>query len=275
MNKRAIQIVQEHLKSLGHFSPVADGATGPATDAAVLKGLTARKAELPEGALDLPPKRRLVFMLQLICKDKTIETGPIDGYWGPVTQYAAESLAHLIDTGGLPPAWREEELAAAVNPNNWPRDTGNQSAMRAFYGTPGSPPIKKVKCPWTLRLAWDKRVTVSHIGCHAKVADSAERVLKKVHAHYGDAELKRLRLDLYGGCFSKRRKRGGTTWSTHAWAVAIDWDPERNQLKWGRGRASLDHADYEFWWKAWEKEGWVSLGRARNFDWMHIQAAKL
>ena len=92
-----------------------------------------------------------------------------------------------------------------------------------------------------MRLAWDKSQSVSHIGCHAKVAPSVGRVFQKVHAHYGDAELKRLRLDLFGGCFANRKKRGGSTWSTHAWAVALDFDPERNQLKWGRDRASLDH----------------------------------
>ena len=33
--------------------------------------------------------------------------------------------------------------------------------------------------------------------------------------------------------------------------------------------------EYDAWWRCWESEGWVSLGRLRNFDWMHIQAAKL
>lgn len=28
-------------------------------------------------------------------------------------------------------------------------------------------------------------------------------------------------------------------------------------------------------WKCWEEEGWVSLGRQRNYDRMHVQAAKL
>jgi hypothetical protein len=49
----------------------------------------------------------------------------------------------------------------------------------------------------------------------------------------------------------------------------------RNQLNFGRDRATLDHTDYDFWWHTWEDEGWVSLGRSRNFDWMHIQAARL
>jgi len=58
-------------------------------------------------------------------------------------------------------------------------------------------------------------------------------------------------------------------------AVALDWDPAHNQLNWGRGRASLAASSYDFWWQAWEEEGWVSLGRSRNYDWMHVQAARL
>jgi len=61
----------------------------------------------------------------------------------------------------------------------------------------------------------------------------------------------------------------------HAWGVALDFDPNRNQLNWGRDRASFSHPDYDNWWKCWEEEGWISLGRKRNFDWMHIQAARL
>jgi hypothetical protein len=274
MLKRAILIVQNHLRALGHFAGNPDGITGPITDAAVVKGLTARVGELPAGALGFSPERRMTMLLQLICKDKGIECEPIDGFWGPVTQNSYESLVHLIDRGSLPPNWRDDEPSDA-NPHIWPRDRGNQQEMRSFYGPPGSPPMKKVRCPWNLKLAWDKSVSITHIGCHAKVANSVEDVLQKVHAHYGEAELKRMRLDLYGGCFFNRRKRGGSTWSTHAWAIALDWDPERNQLKWGRDRASLDHPSYDFWWHAWEAEGWVSLGRTRNFDWMHVQAARV
>ncbi|MCX7899610.1 MAG: peptidoglycan-binding protein [Methylocystis sp.] len=274
MLKGAILIVQEYLREKGFYSGKPDGVHDKRTSAAVVKGLNARAAELPEGWREFPDERQAVLMLQLICDDKKIECKPFDGYWGPVTQYAYESLEHLRKTGSLPPNWRDE-AALEANPHNWPRDHGNQSEMRAFYGKPGQPPLKKVPCPWTLKLAWDTNVSISHISCHAKVADSLEAVLKRVHAHYGDAELKRLRLNLFGGCLAARKKRGGSTWSTHAWAVAIDWDPTRNQLKWGRDRASLAKSEYDFWWRAWEAEGWVSLGRARNFDWMHVQAARL
>lgn len=274
MLKRAIVIVQTHLKGLGHYPGDIDGLSGPGTDTAVMLGLTPRQAELPAGALGLPAKRLMTMMFQLVCKDRGVDCEPVDGYWGPVTQNAFESLIHLLDQGTPAPNWRDDEPSDA-NPRAWPRDTGGQGDMRNFYGQPGSPPIRKVQCPWTLRLAWDKAVTMRQVGVHARVADSVGEVFEKVHAHYGEPELKRLRLDLFGGCFMARRKRGGSSWSTHAWAVALDWDPERNQLKWGRDRATLDDRAYDFWWHAWEAEGWVSLGRSRNFDWMHVQAARL
>jgi hypothetical protein len=274
MLKRAIVVVQDHLKAKGHYAGASHGIADAATDAAVALGLGERQADIPAGALGFSQRRRMVMLLQLICRDKGIACDPIDGYWGQITQTAWDSLVFLLDHGRLPEPWRDTDQPAA-NPQNWPRDTAGQAEMRGFFGQPGQPPIQKVPCPWPLKLAWNPAQRVTHIGCHAKVADSLGRVLTKVHAHYGAAELARLRLDLFGGCFAPRKKRGGSTWSTHAWAAAIDWDPARNQLAWGRDRASLAAPAYDFWWKCWEAEGWVSLGRSCNFDWMHVQAARL
>jgi hypothetical protein len=61
----------------------------------------------------------------------------------------------------------------------------------------------------------------------------------------------------------------------HAWGVAVDYDPEHNKFKWGWDRAAFARSEYDAWWKIWEDEGWTSLGRTRNFDWMHIQAPHL
>ncbi len=274
MLKRAIQIVQTNLKASGQFSGNTDGTLGPITIAAVAKALTTKQTQLPANWASLASKRQITMLFQLMCKDKSIDCDPVDGFWGPVTQHAYESMVELLGTGSLPPNWRDEEPSDA-NPHTWPRDRGNQQEMRNFYGQPGKPAMTQVAVPWKMRLAWDKRQTVRSIGVHSKVASSVTNVFKRVHQHYGDAELKRLRLDLFGGCFAARKKRGGSTWSTHAWAVALDFDPERNQLKWGRDRAAMAHRDYRFWFDAWEADGWVSLGRSRNFDWMHVQAARL
>jgi len=98
--------------------------------------------------------------------------------------------------------------------------------------------------------------------------------LSGVLAHYGQAEIRRLRLDLFGGCYNYRRMRGGSAWSTHAWGIALDFDPDRNQLSWGRDKASFAKAEFDKWWEIWENEGWTSLGRTKNYDWMHVQATR-
>ena len=40
-------------------------------------------------------------------------------------------------------------------------------------------------------------------------------------------------------------------------------------------RSWSDRREAEDWWRIWEEQGWTSLGRVRNFDWMHVQATKL
>jgi hypothetical protein len=126
-----------------------------------------------------------------------------------------------------------------------------------------------------MKLAWNKSEIIHSFYCHAKIHDSLLRVLNKVLNYYGEEEIRRLRLDLWGGCYNERPIRGGTKWSMHSWAIAVDFDPLRNKLDWGRDKASFAAPVYNKWWDCWEEEGWVSLGRQRNFDWMHVQAAKL
>ena len=82
-------------------------------------------------------------------------------------------------------------------------------------------------------------------------------------------------MELFGGSLNVRRMRGGSAWSIHSWGCAIDFDPERNQLRWKKPKAVLSSAECADFWHFWEEEGWVSLGRARNYDWMHVQAARL
>jgi hypothetical protein len=88
---------------------------------------------------------------------------------------------------------------------------------------------------------------VTRIACHEKVAVSLERVLQRVLDHYGAEQIRQLRLERFGGCYNPRKKRGGTAWSTHAWGIALDFDPERNKLQWGRDRAAFARAEYDRW----------------------------
>lgn len=171
----------------------------------------------------------------------------------------------------MPPCWRDG--SEPPNPNGWPRD--DLQALEAFYGPPGAERLVRIEPPYPHRLAWDPRKTVRHFLCHRKVKDSLERVLERVLNHYGREGIRELRLDLWGGCFNERKIRGGTRWSTHAWGIALDYDPARNRFKWGWDRAAFARPEYDAWWQCWEAEGWISMGRQRNFDWMHVQAARL
>lgn len=214
---------------------------------------------------------RLTAFIQLSATLQQVDAGPVDGFWGPQTQYAFELLQHRENYGDWPPLWRDWTIPPN-NTNQWPPE--DEAALTAFYGPPcNESALVTVNLHYTMRLAWDLNTSLNRIRCHSKVADSVLRVLTAVQQHYGNQQLRELRLDRFGGCYNPRRKRGGSAWSTHAWGIALDFDPDRNQLSWGRDRASLARPEYERWWQLWEAEGWISLGRKANYDWMHVQAA--
>jgi hypothetical protein len=271
----AIRIAQRHLEDGGFDPGPVDGQLGPGTEAALDRALRARRGELaPEQAeaiLGQSRRRKVTAYLQLLARDAGVESGAIDGFWGPQTDFAFGALEHVEEHGEPPRPWRDFH-GPVDNPNGWPLET--DAELGAFYGQPGQPPLVRVEAPYPLRLSWDLNTAVSRISCHEKVAPSLERVLKRVLAHYAAAGVRELRLDRFGGCFNARKKRGGTSWSTHAWGIALDFDPERNRLQWGRDRAAFARPEYNRWWELWEEEGWVSLGRVANFDWMHVQAAR-
>lgn len=252
--KTAQQFLQQQLLPVGNV----DGVLGPKTRTALglLKGLPVR----------WDTDRKLTGAIQLYCRQSDCDPGAIDGIWGPKTQRAYNQLSTIL----IFPA--DAEPAANV----WPMQT--QAALNRFYGTAlaeHNPKLVTYGIPYPFKLAWDTTQTVTQITTHYKVKDSILRVLHQVLEHYGLEDIDRLHLNLYGGCFQYRKTRNGTTLSTHSWGIALDFDPERNQLKWGRDKAAFAGPEYEAWWQFWEKEGWVSLGRTRNYDWMHVQAARL
>lgn len=277
MDRASVRLVQSKLQKMGHYKGKIDGMRGPKTHAAVRKGMSELPGTPPSGWTGWSDKRITITFLQMYCHGEEINAGRVDGWWGPQTAWAADALEEKLDKGFIH-AWRDVEPVDA-NPNRWPR----QKDMTSFYGPHGKanfgptppPPLVRIPSPWPLKIAWNKSQTRRHFLMHEKVADSLAEVLERVHEHYGLAEIQRLGLDLFGGDYNARKMRGGTKWSTHSWGIAIDFDPERNQLKWSRNRASLAHPDCTDFWEAFEKQGWVSLGRLRNFDWMHVQAARL
>jgi len=264
MRKNVIKFVQAQLNRRGLDAGPEDGILGQRTLGALnrVEGIPAQWSKT----------KKAVGFIQMLALENNIETGEMDGYWGPQTSFAFEELWRILIEEREPEIWRPEDLADE-NPNHWPRQAPQENLFR-FYGEVGESQAA-VDLPYPLKLAWNKSTVVNRFQCHEKVRDSIQRVLSRVLDHYGMEEIKKLRLDLWGGCLNVRKMRGGTKYSTHSWGIAVDFDPERNQLKWGRDRAHFARPDYDMWWRLWEEEGWISLGRHRNFDWMHIQAAKL
>lgn len=184
-----------------------------------------------------------------------------DGDFGPAT--LAASMALL--PGSAP------EPVAASGP--WP----TQAGMAAFFGPAGGRDCTagSVALPFAFPLSWDESQRVTRFSCHAKVAAPLTAIFAEAAAHFGEVEFRRLRLDRFGGCYNYRVMRGGSSLSMHAWGIAVDLDPIRNQLSWGKDRAAFAAAEYEPWWKIVEAKGAVSLGRARGYDFMHFQFARL
>ncbi len=263
MTKKNIRFVQAQLNARG-FQLKADGVLGKKTLAAL--------DQVDGIPVDWPSKRKLIAFVQLLAKENGIEAGKIDGYWGPQTDFAADAVYRLLAEKKEPEIWRPEERTEA-NPNSWPSQDP-ESNLTAFYGAVGKNQTR-IEVPYPHRLSWDKRKVVNSFPCHEKVHDSLHRVLTRVLEHYGPDEIRRLKLDSWGGCLNVRQMRGGSRYSMHSWGIALDYDPENNRLKWGRDRAAFARPEYETWWRLWEEEGWLSLGRGRNFDWMHVQAAKI
>lgn len=268
---------QRLLRAAGHYAGDIDGDIGPKSRAAIRKVLDANTARLPGGWQGFQQKRQMVLAVQVILTAAGFQPGPLDGYAGMLTRQALTEWNHEQATGKRPAPWRPDDAPEAPDESRPVPVWGKQRDMDRRFGPAGGAQCTrgKVTPPWPMVLAWNTSAKVTTISCHEAVADSLDRVLRRVAAAYSPAQITGLGLHLYGGCFAMRNKRGGSTLSTHAYGVAVDFDPERNQLKWTAARARLARPDAMEWWRCWEAEGWLSLGRARDFDWMHVQAPGL
>ena len=145
----------------------------------------------------------------------------------------------------------------------------------AKYGKPNQAGsyLVSIKLPFPMRLAWDKNTIVKTMRCHKLVANQLTAIFTDILSTYGIAKIQELGIDLFGGCFNFRQMRGGSDWSRHSWGIAVDLDPERNQLKETSKTARFARPEYKQMIDIFYKHGFVSLGREKGYDFMHFEVS--
>ena len=271
--------IQYYLHTLKLYKGDIDGKIGPQTREAINTLLSKNKIDTTKWST----AKKLLAAEQLFYQSEKIDIGKIDGIEGPMMRHARDVFnASLVTT------WRDRfeqmnkvtpvipikpiipKFNTLISASHWPR----QSDCAKFYGGVGK---NQVTCelPFTMVLAWDTKQKVNSYSCHKLVKEPMERIWNRTLEHYGYDKIVDLRLHYFGGCLNVRKMRGGSAWSMHSWGIAVDIDPDRNSLHMNAKQATLSKPAYDKFWQFVYDEGAISLGKERNFDWMHLQFARL
>jgi len=255
--------IQLFLREQGLYTGTCDGIIGSNS----YKAISVALLEAGIAASTWTPQRLYIGIQQLMFKQSGIsddKIGPIDGYQGPRFDTAFELFQ---DLQRIVPMWIDDR----AQPKVWPA----QKDVESYFGNPGHG-ITTMSLPYPMVLDWNPEEQVKRIQVNKLVAQSVEECLTKIRLHYGLDEIRHLCLDRFGGAFNLRKMTGSQSkWSMHAYGIALDFWPSENKYRWTKDEAKLAQPVYDPFWSIWEQAGWISLGRARDIDFMHIQAARL
>ena len=98
------------------------------------------------------------------------------------------------------------------------------------YGTFSDTKMKVVDLPFNLRLSWDLSNSVQRLNVNALMAEDFIDAMNELLYEIGYSELVEAGLDITGGCYNRRKIRGGNSWSSHSWATAFDINPTKNRM---------------------------------------------
>ncbi len=174
-----------------------------------------------------------------------------DGFWGPKSQAACRAY-----------------LRSLMPKNNpWPRS--DQASLIKFYGHPGDESnLVNINFPYP--MYYDGKL-VTRTRVHKKCADSLLRVLTNIRDLLPKHPEIKDEAEDFGGVYNFRLKRGGTSYSLHAFGAAIDLDADDNTFRdnWPM-KSDMPLEIME----AFAKEGWLAAGAFWNFDGMHMQCSQ-
>ena len=168
------------------------------------------------------------YVLQIGLKTLKFDCGIADGIRGKKTNKALAESAKA--------RYRSASEAKVADGSRPPRPMPTTKDKTRIFGKPGDPAIATFQPPYSMVFSWSGK-KVSLIGCHKLIAEPLKNALTEI-SNKGEAFIKKYGLNLYAGCFNDRSVRGGRSKSDHAWAIAIDLNPDANgnNQKWEAGK---------------------------------------
>lgn len=154
----------------------------------------------------------------------------------------------------------------------WPSQADVRSGKSIFGKAGDESNLVNITPPYTLYYEGKPLKTIR---VHKLVANAVCEALAEVLEYYGVERIHELGLDYYSGSYNYRKTATGSSLSMHAWGIALDFAADKNTYAMKKQHASLSRPECDKWWEIWEAHGATSLGRARNYDWMHLQFASL
>jgi hypothetical protein len=171
-----------------------------------------------------------------------------DGRWGPISRRAADMYFR-----GLAP-----------RPHPWPAK--DEASLQAFYGSPGDTSQHVRIAVGKFNVKYFGKI-VREITVHRACADSLLAIIEELAKFDAGQQA----LTQYAGVYAYRPMRGGTRWSLHARAAAIDLMPAKNGLLTPWPVEAMMPVSVM---TTFARYGWICAASAWGRDAMHFQATR-
>lgn len=273
--------IQEIFAWYGYYPLGVDGDLGKASK----KARTSIETELSKYYNDgfkpsqMSEKRRYIAAVQVLLEDAGSEPGVIDGYIGHNTLEAWRDWAYKRANNGKKEIKRRAPVTGYTPPVRL--NIPLQKDVKTFFGTPGknTGTVRKnlttVTFPFSFRIDYNLQQRTNKITIHKKIARQMKAALIEVHNHYGEKRWRELGLDRFAGSYNPRKIRGGSSWSMHAYACALDFFARPNGLRTRCPQALFCRPEYKAFLDIMEKHGFLPAIRLWGADAMHFQYARL